>query len=387
MNSVFVSFPFDPRFDAAFNTIAAACSNRGFSAIRVDQGSPIARSITATIQSEIRSCRLVVADVTGSNPNVLNEIGQAQALGKPLVIISQDRPSGAPFNVRDLPVNQYSPSQLGALRSIVETALVESTSPSELLRSMLVPGSLGRPTRDSWYVIAASPLSYRRARGRAGGYRMLRRTSSDYVGIRGILQGFGLLYGFEVLPDNLDPEDCDDLVLDQRMNLYSIASSKANRWTGRILSKMADEWSPALAFRADSGSEDLRNVRVSIVADGALLQPSGWDSQAPRDGYARDFGLIVRSPKPQHPDNMVVVIAGRSSLGTEAAALAYTEPTSIDEIRRRLLGVDVNIDDHRSPFWVLVSMRRQMDSPTQEADRASLRIERVEAFGPRLRDA
>jgi len=190
--------------------------------------------------------------------------------------VSQDEPTDAPFNVRGLRIIRYSENDLADLHRLGAAALAEATSPNEILRAMLVPSSLGRPTRESWYVIAATPISWRRARGR-GGYAKLRRTASDYLGVRGILQAFGLLYGFETLPDNINPEDFDDPVIQEPMNLYCLANPKANRWTREILMKYQQHWAPRIEFRADEKSPNLQNVVVSIFCDNKEVGPPGWD--------------------------------------------------------------------------------------------------------------
>jgi hypothetical protein len=380
MNTVFVSFPFDGKFDRVFDLVRALSSQRSLNAVRIDQASMLATPIANSVQLRIREARLVVADVTGSNPNVLHEVGLAQAFGKPLVLLTQEDPDAAPFNIRGHRFVRYDPDDLGALRTHIDHALAEETSPHELLRAMLAPSTLGRPSRDSRFVIAASPLSYRRARGRSGGYIRLRRTSSDYVGVRGILQSFGLLFDFDVLPDTLDPEDCDDSVLQDSMTLYSIASPKANRWTGMILHEYGKRWAPRLTFGADPASPDVRNVNLSIFCDQEILRPHGWSINGQGDRYARDFGLIVRGPSPYDPDCMVAVIAGRSSLGTEAACLAFTDPKAVGHIHQRLGPLEGNLEDHKQPFWVVVSMQRALGDEREEAIPETLRIERVERF-------
>ncbi len=245
---------------------------------------------------------------------------------------------------------------------------------------MLVPSSLGPPTRESWFVIAASPLSFRRAMRRTGGYKKLRRTSSDYVGVRGILQAFGLLYGFETLPDNVDPEDCNDVVLREPMTLYCIAAPKANRWTRELLYEFQQEWAPKIEFRVDPTSRDLQNPKVSIFCDDELLRPPGWEVNVEGDRYAQDFGLIVRGPNPHHKELMVAVVAGRSSLGTEAACTAFTDPDAIAKIRQRLDGLEMDLENHEQAFWAIVSMKRALGDQKEEAIRESLKIERVEEF-------
>jgi len=380
MGEIFVSFPVESRFDSVFETIRNVAARQKLVAIRIDQSSAISAPIHEAIHRRLRESRLVIADITGNNPNVLNEIGIAQALGKPLVLITQDNPESAPFNIRNLLLHTYRINDLAGLYEVIAKALVEVTSPNELIRSMLVPSTLGRPTRESWFVIAASPLSYRRAIGRSGGYQRLRRTSSDYVGIRGILQSFGMLFGFDAIPDNLDPEDCDDSVLEEPMNLYCIASPKANCWTNPILSQYSKRWVPRLEFRADSTSRDLRNVRVSIFCDDDLIRPSGWNINDKGDRYAKDFGLIVRGPNPFSEDHMVTVLAGRSSLGTEAACTAFTDPDAIATVRQRLVSMNIDLENHKQPFWVITSMQRSIGDTREEAIRETLRIERVEAF-------
>jgi len=370
MNTIFVSFPFDGQFDSVFDVIRDLASRRQLNAVRVDQKKVFANPPVAdSIQRSIREARLVIADVTGSNPNVLHEVGLAQAFGKPLVLLTQEAPERAAFNIRGLTIIRYEPGNFLKHADRVDLALAEETSPSERLRAMLVPSTLGRPTGDSRFVIAASPLSYRRAQGRSGGYTRLRRTSSDYVGVRGILQGFGLLFDFDVLPDMLDPEDCNDSVLHEPMNVYCIASPKANRWTGSILQEYAERWTPRLAFRADPGSIDVRNVGLSIFCDEDALRPPGWTIDQKDDRYARDFGIIVRGPNPYDPECMAAVIAGRSSLGTEAACFAFTDPNAVKIIQERLVPLGISLEDHKAPFWVLVSMKRAIGDQREEAIR------------------
>lgn len=73
---------------------------------------------------EIEHSRLVVADFTchgflrkQPNPNVLTEAAHARAVGKPLVIISQDAPGLVPFDWRHVPLLRYgvSPADLTQL--------------------------------------------------------------------------------------------------------------------------------------------------------------------------------------------------------------------------------------------------------------------------------
>jgi hypothetical protein len=240
---------------------------------------------------------------------------------------------------------------------------------------MLVPNSLGVPDESSRFVIAASPLPFRR-HYQTGGFKRLMRTSSDYVGFRDILQSFGLLYGFQTLPDILDPDDYVDDVFQQRMNLYCIGSPKVNRWTGMILEEYAAHFLPELEFRADPSSRDLRNVWVNLHAHEDIFYPRDWDKRGD-DRRQQDFGLLVRGPHPHHDDQMILVLAGRSSLGTEACCRAITNNEIISDLRQRLAVIKIDLENHRQRFWAIVRLSRGKNS---EADLDTLRLTNVEPF-------
>ena len=173
MNDIFISIPFEDCFEPVFDTIRAAAERRSLNALRIDRDSLLAKSVSVAMHRKIRDAHFVLADVTGKNPNVMNEVGLAEAFGKPLILITQDSPEDAQFNIRHLHLLKYAPDNLEYLLQLLDRAFSEATSPNEMLRAMLVPSTLGNPTRESWFVIAASPLSFRRARGRQGGTQSL----------------------------------------------------------------------------------------------------------------------------------------------------------------------------------------------------------------------
>jgi len=85
----------------------------------------------------------------------------------------------------------------------------------------------------------------------------------------------------------------------------------------------------------------------------------------------------VRGPNPYNPELMAAVLAGRSSLGTEGACIAFTDPRTVENIQKRLSVVGVSLEDHRVPFWVMVSIERDERG---EAIRDTVNIEAVEFF-------
>jgi hypothetical protein len=379
MQSVFVSCPFHGPYKELIAKVREAADHYHLRTVSVDQRS-VALPLTEEIVGAVKESRVVVADITGKNPNVLHEVGLAQAYGKPLILITQDAPSEAPFNIRNLRMIEYGAADLLSLERRIEAALQEVLFPDDLLRSMIVPRSLGSPTRDSRFVLAASPLSWRRATNRSGGYSALRRTESDYVGIRGIYQAFGQFYGFETLPEQIDPEDYRDHVAEEPMNLYCIASPKANRWTRTFLEAFGKRWAPKREFRPDPTSTNLRNVWVSLLGDNdVIIEPENWD-RGTGDRYYRDYGIIVRGPNPFDPDrHMFAVLAGRSSLGTQAACTAFTDTEAVKYIIETYLhprGID--IEDHRQPFYALVSMERRHDDKEEAIPESLL----IRAGGP-----
>ncbi|MDX2161154.1 MAG: hypothetical protein SF162_07515 [bacterium] len=68
---------------------------------RVDTRSDTeAESIIDAIRLAIQSAAIIIADLTGANPNVLYELGMADAWDKPVILVSHDDPKTSPFDVR-----------------------------------------------------------------------------------------------------------------------------------------------------------------------------------------------------------------------------------------------------------------------------------------------
>ena len=58
--------------------------------------------ITEDIWTALNQARVVIAELTGTNPNVMYELGLAHTLGKPVVLMTSDRPQDIPFDLRTL---------------------------------------------------------------------------------------------------------------------------------------------------------------------------------------------------------------------------------------------------------------------------------------------
>jgi len=88
----------------------------------------------------INRARLIIADLTGRNPNVFYELGIAHTLGKPVIMLTQSM-DYVPFDLRHLRciVYQYKPGSIekfeSALKRTVRRVLSSSTGePTQILR-------------------------------------------------------------------------------------------------------------------------------------------------------------------------------------------------------------------------------------------------------------
>jgi len=109
----FVLMPFSPDFDALYeNALRPAVEEiQGLSCLRADEiYGP--RPIMTDIWRSIQKAALLIADLTGRNPNVLYELGLAHAQHKPVVLITQDI-ADVPFDLRAIRCLVYSNTRPG----------------------------------------------------------------------------------------------------------------------------------------------------------------------------------------------------------------------------------------------------------------------------------
>ena len=101
VTSCFVIMPFLPSYQTLYDkVIRPAVEETGMICIRADEVFTKSQ-ITHEIWKQIRSCRLVLAELTGKNPNVLYELGLAHAIGKPSIIITRNQ-DDVPFDLKAL---------------------------------------------------------------------------------------------------------------------------------------------------------------------------------------------------------------------------------------------------------------------------------------------
>lgn len=94
---VFVLTPFNEKYSSQYETIKKVVNEFGFKCTRGDD-SNLSNNILGHIVQEIQKSRMVIANISGRNPNVFYELGIAHALGKPVVIVSESL-ADIPFDV------------------------------------------------------------------------------------------------------------------------------------------------------------------------------------------------------------------------------------------------------------------------------------------------
>jgi len=97
-NRAFVIMPFTPRWSkCVFTTVKKTLEEAGINCARADE--QYGQQILEDIWMGLCEASIVVADVTGRNPNVYYELGVAHVLGRRVILITQDA-GDIPFDTR-----------------------------------------------------------------------------------------------------------------------------------------------------------------------------------------------------------------------------------------------------------------------------------------------
>jgi hypothetical protein len=147
----FTIMPFGGWFDTYYETIfLPAIEDAGLEPHRADD---LYRpsTITQDIWTYTKRAKLILADLTGKNPNVFYELGMAHALAKPAILVTETL-GDVPFDLRALRVIEYSkldPDWGSALQTKIRKSIAEVLkSPAEaVLPAFLnVKDSTEKPT-------------------------------------------------------------------------------------------------------------------------------------------------------------------------------------------------------------------------------------------------
>lgn len=112
LDTCFVLMPFGEWFDRYYKDIyVPAIKEAGFEPLRADSLFN-SGSVIEQIWQQIRKAKVLLADLTGKNPNVFYELGLAHAARKPVVFVSGNI-EDVPFDVRHLRVVTFDVREPG----------------------------------------------------------------------------------------------------------------------------------------------------------------------------------------------------------------------------------------------------------------------------------
>jgi len=105
---------------------------------------PSPGAITPKFLSELLSARLVIADLTGRNPNVFYELGVTHSFARPLISIA-DSSSSIPFDAKDervIELGEYQPSGLTYIQGEQAKAALQESLAIVLTEGYSAPSPL-----------------------------------------------------------------------------------------------------------------------------------------------------------------------------------------------------------------------------------------------------
>jgi hypothetical protein len=300
------------------------------------------------IHEFIERATLVIAEISECRPNVFYELGYAVARQRP-ILHAVRRGASLPVDLQGLDALEYDESTRAGMesfdREFVKHVRHLVREDLALLRRML----MGNDPQPSY--IICSP----RWPDPCSSHERERRTYGDYLGLAGIVNAFGALLGAGNCPDLIGGKDVHETVPKESANLYLIASPKANDLTAAFLDRIQKGCSPGWRFVPEVDT----NGDPTILAQECDSWKPPYDPEHPEE--LQDFGLVVRGPHPEHPDDrMVLIMAGQHSLGSGAACLAATHPKLIAVIESKL-PQSVRLRDKRVSFWALVRGRANVE--------------------------
>ena len=140
----FILMPFDKSFDDIYKLgIKETATTLGILAERVDE-QIYSEGILERIYRQIELADLVVADMTGQNPNVFYEVGYAHAKGKLCILLTQ-KSDDIPFDLKHHRHIIYG-SSIGQLRDMLSEEMTWAKSQVETIRSSRIKISLKEAT-------------------------------------------------------------------------------------------------------------------------------------------------------------------------------------------------------------------------------------------------
>ena len=374
---IFMIMTFSAKWDLYERIARIAGDEFGVVCIRADHVKASGHDLLAKIHLLIERAELIIAEISTDSPNVFYEIGYAVAVRKrPILLIEEDREDrqgrGVPTDLKGLEVVSYNTGERGTKH--LESELTGHIRQHLNREVSLLRDMLQGPKPEPAYIVASPrypsvcPGQDEAAGGYITGQREDERTFGDNLGILALLSDFGLMMGegkgVELVSAQYCPRDLDT----RPLNLYLIGSRKVNPLAGTLLARIQENQNVQWSFGPIEGHTDKEEDWMVRLYKTVAGDKQPWKGTYERDLTPRrislwtsDYGIIVRAPHPQYPeDHLVLIMAGAHSLGTGAACLAAARSPLIRQVKAKLverLGAELGegvLDDKRKAFWVLV---------------------------------
>ena len=104
---VIMSFSDKGHLVDAYDTFQRVCRTRDFKAFKVDDHLDAQQRIIPSVVESIRRSAFIIADLTELKPNVLWELGYAQALSKDIIVTAKEG-TKLPFDIVDVPTQVWN---------------------------------------------------------------------------------------------------------------------------------------------------------------------------------------------------------------------------------------------------------------------------------------
>lgn len=349
--------------------------------IRADDLPSSGHDLLGVVHLLIDRADLVIAEISSDRENVFYEVGYAIGRNRPLLLIA-DNVREIPTDLKGRSVICYEESRDGG--DVFERRLREALRTRLGSRYAMLQEMLLAPKPAPSYIVA-SPR-YPSNRQAAPGQRRDSRTFGDNLGIRGLLQAFGLLRGEDSGVELVSAQYSEENLAERDVNLYLIGSRRVNPISGKMLRNVQEQRRNELWYlgriprdpvtrkllpKAPREAEEVGEYVTGLyeITDQECKKWYGESVDAADAGGAvdrTDYGLLVRAPHPVHSGRIVMILAGPNSLGTGAACLAATRSSKIAEIRRTLPSGS-GLGDKEKAFWALVKGTASGDGMLDES--------------------
>ena len=118
IGTCYLSMPSSGSFREIGTLIANAIKEAGYAPVRLEDMAAVGRSVADVTQQNLQGANVVVADLTGANPNIIYEVGFAHALRKPVLLLAQDLES-TPAALLQYLILKYDPQEPAKLRTAI----------------------------------------------------------------------------------------------------------------------------------------------------------------------------------------------------------------------------------------------------------------------------